>query len=396
MKSVPPSARTQALQSARMSKMARSVHAYVRGNTAKFYEWLADSPVAKIIPQGPAIWICGDCHLGNLGPVGDADEKVDFQIRDLDQTVIGNPALDLIRLALSLETAARSSDLPGVATVRMLGAMGAAYATALSADPACTLPEPDVVRTVRRRALRRRWRHLAEERIGDMDPTIPLGKRFWPVDDAERDAIAGLFEDGHVRERSIALAGLGPKGRLRVLDAAYWRKGCSSLGHLRFAVLLGVADQGRDEHLALVDIKEAVPPLAPAARRAKMPKDHAERVVEGACALAPHLGERMIAARLLSRPVVLRELKPQDLKLEVEQFSRKEAVRAAAYLAFVVGRAHARQLDEASRREWLQCFDANGDDNPDPPSWLWKAVVDLAGMHESAYLDHCRAYALER
>jgi uncharacterized protein (DUF2252 family) len=26
----------------------------------------------------------------------------------------------------------------------------------------------------------------------------------------------------------------------------------------------------------------------------------------------------------------------------------------------------------------------------DAPSWLWSAVVELVGVHEAAYLDHCR------
>jgi hypothetical protein len=26
----------------------------------------------------------------------------------------------------------------------------------------------------------------------------------------------------------------------------------------------------------------------------------------------------------------------------------------------------------------------------DPPTWLWSSVVELMGLHESAYLDHCR------
>ena len=85
----------------RSLKMARSAHAYVRGNTRKFYEWLADADIEKI-PRGPAVWICGDCHVGNLGPIADAKGRIDIQIRDLDQTVIGNPAHDLIRLGLSL------------------------------------------------------------------------------------------------------------------------------------------------------------------------------------------------------------------------------------------------------------------------------------------------------
>src|SRR5271165_3660873 len=111
--------------------MARSAHAYVRGNTLKFYEWLK-SLGQGALPEGPAIWICGDCHVGNLGPVADAEGKVEIEIRDLDQTVIGNPAHDLIRLALSLSMAARSSDLPGVTTALMMDHMMTGYCEAVN------------------------------------------------------------------------------------------------------------------------------------------------------------------------------------------------------------------------------------------------------------------------
>ncbi|MEX3613360.1 MAG: DUF2252 family protein, partial [Burkholderia gladioli] len=114
---VRPRQRAQTLAIRRNRKMARSVHAYVRGNTARYYEWLADAKVGTL-PEGPAIWICGDCHTGNLGPV--ANDAGEIQIRDPDQTVIGNPVHDLIRLSLSLATAARSSDLPGIVTARII------------------------------------------------------------------------------------------------------------------------------------------------------------------------------------------------------------------------------------------------------------------------------------
>jgi len=120
------------LEKSRDLKMARSTHAYVRGNTAKFYEWLAKSRSAARLPAGPAIWICGDCHLSNLGPVADARGRVDVQIRDLDQSVIGNPAHDLIRLGLSLAAAARGSDLPGVTTARMVEEMVEGYGHAMA------------------------------------------------------------------------------------------------------------------------------------------------------------------------------------------------------------------------------------------------------------------------
>src|SRR6202161_2104511 len=92
-----PKGRQAVLAERRRLKMARSAHAYVRGSTLKFYEWLASS-TARSLPQGPEVWICGDCHLGNLGPVANARGRVKIAMRDLDQTVIGNPVHDLIRL----------------------------------------------------------------------------------------------------------------------------------------------------------------------------------------------------------------------------------------------------------------------------------------------------------
>jgi uncharacterized protein (DUF2252 family) len=81
--------------------------------------------------SGPPIWICGDCHVGNLGPLAHSDGRVEIQIRDLDQTVIGNPTHDIVRLGLSLASAARGSDLPGVTTARILEQIIEGYAGAM-------------------------------------------------------------------------------------------------------------------------------------------------------------------------------------------------------------------------------------------------------------------------
>ena len=385
--------RIATLESARTLKMARSAHAYVRGNTVKFYEWLAASPVAGRVQMGPAIWICGDCHLGNLGPLSDGEGHVAVQIRDLDQTVIGNPAHDLIRLGLSLATAARGSDLPGVTTARMVEEMVEGYAGALRRSDE-DAPEPDVVRSVKRRALGRRWRHLARERMGAAEPRIPLGHKFWALEDAERAGLTALFEDAGVKRQILSLQPDSADRDVRLIDAAYWMKGCSSLGLLRYAALIAIKGvKGRGDY-ALVDIKEAIAPIAPAAPGAAMPRDPAERVVAGARALSPYLGERMIAGRLLDRSVFIRELAPQDLKLEVEQFSQGQAVKAARYLARVVGKAHARQMDGAQRGAWRHALLDHRGTSLDAPSWLWDAVVDLSGSHEAGYLEHCRRYAL--
>jgi len=124
-----PDDRERILTQTRNLKMARSAHAYVRGSTVKFYDWLKNSRPGEL-PEGPPVWICGDCHIGNLGPLADAKGHVLIQIRDLDQTVIGNPAHDLIRLGLSLASAARGSDLPGVTTAQILEELVAGYLAA--------------------------------------------------------------------------------------------------------------------------------------------------------------------------------------------------------------------------------------------------------------------------
>ena len=389
--------RANVLDEARTLKMARSAHAFVRGNTAKFYEWLSESPAAAKLPEGPPIWICGDCHLGNLGPLSDGFGGVEVQIRDLDQTVIGNPALDIIRLGLSLASAARGSDLPGVTTALMVEAMVDGYERALGhpdAEIEDAGPEPDAVRTVRRHALGRRWRHLARERIRDIEPAIPLGKKFWAIEHDERAALQQMFADSRLSRTVLSLEAEDQDVSTRLVDAAYWMKGCSSLGLLRYAALIAVKGASKREKYALIDLKEAVAPVAPVADAAAMPSKPAVRVVTGARALSPNLGDRMAATTMFDRSLFVRELMPQDLKLEVEQFSRGEAVRAARYLAWVVGHAHARQMDAVTRSRWRAALLEHRGTDIAAPSWLWKSVVDLSGTHEARYLEHCRAFAL--
>ena len=188
-------ARGRTLVAERNRKMAASAHAYVRGSTIKFYEWLEASDRPEL-PEGPATWICGDCHVGNIGPVASAHGKLAIQIRDLDQTVIGNPAHDLIRLGLSLAMAARGSDLPGVTTAHMLERMVEGYESAFATSRRIEDEiMPETVKLVMRRAANRSWRHLADERIEGLKPSIPLGKRYWPLTPDERAGVDALFDE---------------------------------------------------------------------------------------------------------------------------------------------------------------------------------------------------------
>jgi uncharacterized protein (DUF2252 family) len=390
-RSIRPADRAAALTLRQTLKMARSAHAYVRGSTVQFYEWL-EAQKRGTLPEGPAVWICGDCHAGNLGPVAGTDGRVAIQIRDLDQTVIGNPAHDLIRLALSLATASRGSDLPGVTTARILEQVIEGYQAGLRRDADTIDDAPDTVRIVMKQSIARSWKNLARERLENQKPTIPLGARFWPLSRPERDNIEQLFETPSLHHLATSLRSREDNAPVEVVDAAYWMKGCSSLGLLRFAVLLGI-DKGKKRDLALMDVKEAVTAAAPRYAGEKMPKDNAARVVEGARHLSPHLGSRMEAGHLTKRSVFIRELLPQDLKIEIDRLTTGQAEKAASFLAGVVGKAHARQMDKPTRAGWIKELDRHRSKTLDAPNWLWSSVVALIGRHEVAYLEHCRRYA---
>ena len=391
-----PEERADRLRETRNLKMARSAHAYVRGSTVKFYEWLEARPAN--LPDGPPVWICGDCHLGNLGPLADSKGRVAVQIRDLDQTVIGNPAHDLIRLGLSLASAARGSDLPGVTTAHILEHLMVGYEAAMAGDfdrEGEKLRRPKIISGLLELSVRRRWHELASERLDTVKPVVPIGKKFWALTKEERAALQALFKEEAMRAVLTRLKSRNGDDPIELVDAAYWMKGCSSLGRLRFAAMLRIGEGGGSS-FCLVDLKEAVAAAAPRAAGVPMPRDNATRVVTGAKALSPNLGQRMVAARLLDKAVVLRELMPQDLKLEVEHLTPNKAIALATYLAGVVGKAHGRQMSQDQRGAWRAELAKARSAQLNAPSWLWSSVVDLLGIHERAYLEHCRVYALDQ
>ncbi|HVT39300.1 MAG TPA: DUF2252 family protein [Gemmatimonadaceae bacterium] len=263
-----PDRRQPVLEQRRNLKMARSAQAYVRGNTVHFYEWLTSIRPGQL-PAGPPIWICGDCHLGNLGPLASADGRVEIAIRDLDQTVIGSPAHDLVRLGLSFATAARGSDFPGVTTAQILENIIGGYEHSLAHPKKASAREikaTEPAKLVLRHALKRKWRHLAEECIEDARPRIPLGESFWPPSSVERRDIERLFETEAVRSLITDLHQRDTSDKMRVADLAYWVKGCSSLGRLRYAAIIQVGKRKKGlPGFCLIDIKEATKAAAPSA-----------------------------------------------------------------------------------------------------------------------------------
>lgn len=384
------------LTARRNKKMARSPHAYMRGNTTKFYEWLDDG-LGLGVGVGPPIWICGDCHFGNLGPVADAKGNVALQIRDLDQAVIGNPSHDLIRLALSLATIARSSSLPGITTARMFEALTQGYVKGLLSREAVDSATVPTIHGLVKQAIHRRCGDLLKERIENKEPSIPRGKRFWSLSRTDAHDLDTLVSSSDIADVVRSLVARSNDASVKVADAAFWVKGCSSLGLTRYAALLTIGNGKVGENgLCLLDLKEATRSCAPVVARASMPRDHGRRVVTAARALSPSLGDRMTSGALGTRSMFMRELLPQDLKIDIQKLSMDEATAAAGLLASVVGEAHGRQMEPKLAREWARTLRASERKSLAAPSWLWTTVVGLLGLHETEYLAHCRAYAKQQ
>jgi len=270
------------------------------------------------------------------------------------------------------------------------------YQSAFPCDDAepSKIPKPDPVRIVLRTALARSVKHLCKERMDGERERFPLGRRFWPLANTELDDIEAFCKQPETHHLVKSLKCRPDDARVRFLDAAYWVKGCSSLGKVRYAALLEVKAKGEDrKDFCLIDIKETSRPLAPAAPDANMPEDNATRVLSGARALSPYLGERMLTTRVAGRGAFARELLPQDLKIDIESLDEAQAAAVALYLASVVGRAHASQMDTSAQRLWAAELRRNHTKGLDAPSWLWRSVVDLMGNHEVGYLEHCRRQA---
>jgi len=122
-----------------------------------------------------------------------------------------------------------------VITARMLEEMMESYENAFERDfhEESESKRPESIRLVSKQASAASWKTLAKKRIEDTRPAIPLGRRFWSISKDERRQIEKLFDSEEMRKLATMLRSREDDARVKLLDAAYWMKGCSSLGRLR-------------------------------------------------------------------------------------------------------------------------------------------------------------------
>ena len=161
-----PSDREGALNALRNHKMARSVHTFVRGSTDNFYTWLEDME-NDAIPREPQK--DPDSGIATLAilPRTVLGKIVRCKIRTNQTVIVILAHLTLIRLGLSLATAARDSVLSGVITAQMIEQLMEGYQSCFDEkkEDAEEFPSPKTVRVTIKEAAKRSWKDLAKERI---------------------------------------------------------------------------------------------------------------------------------------------------------------------------------------------------------------------------------------
>ena len=313
--------------------MARSAHAYVRGSTEQVLRMAGQRRGARCRrarrsgSAATAIWAISGPLANAKGRVGDADPR---SRPDGDRQ--SRPRPDPARpVAGHRRRAGRTC--PASPPPRCWKQIMAGYQAALAAGATRTRTrKPRSVRLLMRRALGRRWRHLAEERIEDVRARDPAGREILEAGGNERDAIAALFQEEPIREMVTALNQRDDDAAIEVLGRGLLDEGLQLTGP---PALCGAAAgrrgrQRRSSTYALVDIKEAA--KSAAAARAERQDAAQQRRAGGGRRQRRH----PISAGGCGRPtagrppVFLRELMPQDLKLEIDQLTPDEAMPGGA------------------------------------------------------------------
>ena len=326
-------------------RLRRKYREHMRTTRAGFFRgtchlmWEDWSPPAAL-SDAPSTWSCGDLHFENLGAYKGSTRVPYFDLTDFDEGALAPASCDVTRFATSILVAAqdRKTDA-GIPLARLFvdtyaEVLGGGKARWVERETA-TGPVRALLRTVRDR----RRRTLLDERtkLKAGQRTIRVdGKKALPLGDGERDrvvAILARIARSHPRQHFFD-----------VIDAARRIAGNGSLGVPRWVVL--VQGRGSPDRNYLLDLKLArASALAPYVDAAQPEWScDAERVVSVQTLMQAVPPAHLAWVRAGARSFVLRELQPQEDRLDLEApgLRRKHFVAIATTMAKAIGWAHLR------------------------------------------------------
>ncbi len=302
-------------------KMAESLFVFLRGTCHLFYDALPDVPV---LDSAPLAWACGDLHLENFGSYKGEDRQVHFDINDFDVAVLAPCTWDLARLLSSILCCA---DTLGAAPA---DALDACRATLMGYRNALLKGEPlwieretttglifELLDHLRKRT-RTDFLDKHTERHADQRRIRIDNLKAMAATDAQRSMVATFMQDFAARQPSPEF--------FRMVDVARRIAGTGSLGVERYAVL--IEGKGSPDGCHLIDIKQArYSPLVLQLKRRNITQaetgDEASRVVEVQRRMQAASDAFLQPVMLENRPFVLRELQPEDDRVDVAAWGGK-------------------------------------------------------------------------
>lgn len=393
-----PAETSAKLHALRDRKMAVCLHAFVRGSAELFYSTIEDHAQTHPIPPAPPVWVSGDGHAENIGAIQSATPGVArLALNDLDCAVVGEPAFDLVRLALSMSVATMQLGRAGADVLGSARAVVEGYLAAQQDHGALELPK----------RLEKLLDHASKEtRAVLLDKRAPkkhgvrrfaIGERYLAL---EPDTRAALAEALATSKGLAAIVGAEVGAPIEIVDLAFRVAGTGSLGCFRAAALVRVRPDDDDDALVLVDVKEAMAAPTPRARDGATPTNDAERIVEAATTLWGPLagldGDRahppMARLEFKDHSLAMRVLRPQEDKLAVDTLTAEESAPVARALGHVVGRSHGEQLSARDRKALTAAI---GGDVAGVSRWLEPLLARLVGPHATAYLEHVARVAAD-
>ncbi len=337
----------------RHERMRASPFAFYRGAAAVMAADLAGMAVTGLRAQ-----LCGDAHLSNFGGFATPERRLVFDVNDFDETLPGPWEWDVLRLAASVEIAARDRNLGRKAREDAVCACGREYRLRMRELAALTPLEIWYSRIdVRRVAELHESRsmgpgeHLPPKLVRDEHGRLAFRANpplVVPLDAADERA-AGA-------RSLLALYGASLPTHVRALIERYTLVGLArkvvGVGSVGTRCLVALFVTQRDEPLIL-QLKEATssalePYVAPSAFAS-----HAERVVVGQRLMQAAADLFLGWTRIEEHDFYVRQLRDMKVTVDINLLNAAELADYASHCGWALARAHARTSDPQAIGEYL-------------------------------------------
>jgi len=298
--------------------MRKDAFAFMRGTCHLFHEDWQREPV---LDRTPLAWITGDLHLENLGSYKGDNRLAYFDLNDFDEATLAPVAHDLARFLTSIFVGAKCLGLKEREAQRLVSDFLGSYDAVLHDGKARWVERQTangmVLALLEEATTLTRKRLLSiRTRMSGGSRRLRLGRRALPVSASDRKKVIRII-------RQFAKHQSNPQF-YAVLDVARRVAGSASLGLERYVLL--VRGRGLPDKLALLDLKQAIPPsLVTRAGSRVVWTSEASRISSiqrWAQAVSPAL---LHPVRAGGRSYVLRELQPTQNRLSLESWNRTRA-----------------------------------------------------------------------